>query len=144
MESYTNRRGEYGRGTGIPHPIDLHVGKRIRLRRLFLGMNQETLAEHLGLTFQQVQKYEAGANRVSASRLADMARILDVSIAHFFADLSPDQEPSSRREQRERMEQPETIAFLRFYYGIFDEEVRKHFLALIKAMAAQEANPGKT
>ena len=59
----------YGRGTGIPNPIDVHVGKRIRMRRLFLGMNQETLANALGLTFQQVQKYEGGANRVGASPL---------------------------------------------------------------------------
>ena len=60
---------KYGRGTGIPNPIDVHVGKRVRMRRLLLGMNQETLANALGLTFQQVQKYEGGANRVSASRL---------------------------------------------------------------------------
>ena len=55
---------EYGRGTGIPNPIDIHIGKRIRICRLLLGMNQETLANALGLTFQQVQKYEHGANRV--------------------------------------------------------------------------------
>ena len=60
---------KYGRGTGIPNPIDVHVGGRVRMRRLLLGMNQETLANALGLTFQQVQKYEGGANRVSASRL---------------------------------------------------------------------------
>ena len=77
----------YGRGTGIPNPIDVHVGKRIRMRRLFLGMNQETLANALGLTFQQVQKYEGGANRVSASRLSAMADILGVPISYFFGDL---------------------------------------------------------
>ena len=60
----------YGRGTGVPDPVDVHVGNRIRTRRLFLGMNQESLANALGLTFQQVQKYEGGANRVSASRLS--------------------------------------------------------------------------
>ena len=65
----------------------MHVGARIRTRRLLLGMNQETLANALGLTFQQVQKYEGGANRVSASRLAEMAEVLGVPIAYFFNDL---------------------------------------------------------
>ena len=78
---------EYGRGTSVPNPTDVHVGKRIRIRRLLLGMNQETLANALDLTFQQVQKYEAGANRVSASRLAAMAEILGVPISYFFGDL---------------------------------------------------------
>ena len=101
----------YGRGTGIPNPIDVHVGKRIRMRRLFLGMNQETLANALGLTFQQVQKYEGGANRVSASRLSAMADILAVPIAFFFGDLQTgdtDQSPEEQ-EARERMERPETL-----------------------------------
>jgi len=78
---------KYGRGTGVPNPIDVHVGNRIRMRRLLLGMNQETLANALGLTFQQVQKYEGGANRVSASRLSAMAEILGVPISYFFGDL---------------------------------------------------------
>src|SRR5215218_2507152 len=77
----------YGRGTGIPDPVDVHVGARIRTRRLLLGINQETLANALGLTFQQVQKYEGGANRVSASRLAQMAEVLGVSVSYFFDDL---------------------------------------------------------
>ena len=81
---------KYGRGTGVPNPIDVHVGGRIRMRRLLLGMNQETLANALGLTFQQVQKYEGGANRVSASRLSAMADILSVPISYFFGDLRPD------------------------------------------------------
>ena len=77
----------YGRGTGVPDPVDVHVGARIRTRRLLLGMNQETLASALGLTFQQVQKYEGGANRVSASRLAEVAEVLGVPVAYFFNDL---------------------------------------------------------
>jgi hypothetical protein len=81
---------KYGRGTGVPNPIDVHVGGRIRMRRLLLGMNQETLANALGLTFQQVQKYEGGANRVSASRLSAMADILGVPISYFFGDLRPE------------------------------------------------------
>ena len=61
---------------GFPNPIDVHVGSRIRLRRTLLGMSQERLAEAIGLTFQQVQKYERGANRVGSSRLFDLARVL--------------------------------------------------------------------
>ena len=82
-------RLEYGRGTGVPNPIDVEVGGRIRTRRLLLGMNQQALADALDLTFQQVQKYEHGANRVSASRLAAMAKILAAPISYFFADLQP-------------------------------------------------------
>src|SRR2546421_4929228 len=110
---------KYGRGTGVPNPIDVHVGGRIRMRRLLLGMNQETLANALGLTFQQVQKYEGGANRVSASRLSQIANILGVPISYFFNDLEPDGgEPSQRdAESRERLQRPETIELIRSYYA---------------------------
>ncbi len=80
----------YGRGTGKPHPVDVHVGARVRMRRTLLGMTQTDLGDAVGLTFQQVQKYERGTNRISASRLYDLARVLDVSIEHFFEDMSPE------------------------------------------------------
>src|SRR3974390_2286355 len=70
-----------------PSPIDIHVGSRIRLRRTLLGMSQERLGEALGLTFQQVQKYERGVNRVGASRLFDLSRVMDVPISFFFDDM---------------------------------------------------------
>ena len=134
----------YGRGTGIPNPIDVHVGKRVRMRRLFLGMNQETLANRLGLTFQQVQKYEGGANRVSASRLSAMADILGVPISFFFGDLQADdgEGSSPEREARERMERPETIELVRLYYAIPDLRVRQQFLEMIKAVAESVKNEG--
>jgi transcriptional regulator with XRE-family HTH domain len=107
------------------------------MRRLFLGMNQETLANALGLTFQQVQKYEGGANRVSASRLSAMADTLDVPISFFFSDLMVDDEKQTPAEQvsRERMERPETIELIRLYYAIPDENVRQQFLQMVKAVA---------
>jgi transcriptional regulator with XRE-family HTH domain len=71
----------------MPNPIDVHVGSRLRMRRMLVGMSQEKLGEHLDLTFQQVQKYEKGSNRISASRLFDMARILDVPVQFFFDDM---------------------------------------------------------
>jgi transcriptional regulator with XRE-family HTH domain len=127
----------YGRGTGIPHPIDVHVGKRIRMRRLLLGMNQETLANALGLTFQQVQKYEGGANRVSASRLSAMSDILGVPISFFFGDLQLNTSGTpEERESRERIERPETIELIRLYYAIPDQRVRQQFLEMVKAVAA--------
>ena len=127
----------YGRGTGIPHPADVHVGKRIRVRRLLLGMNQETLANRLGLTFQQVQKYEGGANRVSASRLSAVADILGVSISYFFDDMPAANTERSAEEgtRRERSERPETIELVRFYYAIPDPTVRLRFLDMVKAIA---------
>ena len=127
----------YGRGTGIPNPIDIHVGKRIRMRRLFLGMNQETLANALGLTFQQVQKYEGGANRVSASRLSAMAEILSVPISFFFGDLqsAKGSETAEQRASYNNLERSETIELVRLYYAIRDAKVRRQFLEMTKAVA---------
>ena len=72
---------------GFPNPIDVHVGSRIRLRRTLLGMSQERLAEAIGLTFQQVQKYERGANRIGSSRLYQLSQVLDVPVSYFFDDM---------------------------------------------------------
>lgn len=132
---------KYGRGTGVPNPIDVHVGNRIRMRRLLLGMNQETLANALGLTFQQVQKYEGGANRVSASRLSAMAEILAVPISYFFGDLRSDDAEISPEDQRwrEHLQRPETIEFIRLYYAIRDVRARQQFLEMTKALADASA-----
>jgi transcriptional regulator with XRE-family HTH domain len=132
-------RPPYGRGSGTPHPVDVHVGARIRQRRLLLGMNQETLANALHLTFQQVQKYEGGANRVSASRLAEIATVLGVPVAYFFGDLAPDERKfdAEEREMRERMYQPETIELIRNFYAISDPQARGGFLKLLKSIAGK-------
>jgi transcriptional regulator with XRE-family HTH domain len=100
-------------------------------------MNQETLAEALGLTFQQVQKYEGGANRVSASRLSAMADILGVPVSYFFGDLQPEGSPvdPADQERRERMHRPETIELIRLYYAIADQGIRHQFLDMVKAVA---------
>ena len=129
--------GRHGRGTGVPDPVDVHVGSRIRIRRLLIGMNQETLAKALGLTFQQVQKYEGGANRVSASRLSQIAEVLGVAVSYFFNDIdmagsSPDQ---SELEARERMQRPDVIELIRSYYAIGDARIRQQFLDMVKTVA---------
>lgn len=130
-----------------PSPIDVHVGSRIRLRRTLLGMSQERLGDQLGLTFQQVQKYERGVNRVGASRLFDLARVLDVPISFFFDDM-PDNLVSgggaSRRTSgmaegqdpfgEDAMTRRETLELVRAYYRISDPNQRKKVFDLIKAL----------
>jgi transcriptional regulator with XRE-family HTH domain len=139
-----------------PSPIDVHVGSRIRLRRTLMGMSQERLGEALGLTFQQVQKYERGVNRVGASRLYDLSRVLDVPISFFFDDMpdprsqgpqiagvagyaekpegygAPADDPLSKRE---------TLELVRAYYRITDPSVRKRVFDLIKSMGPTDATP---
>ena len=134
----------HGRGTGVPDPVDVHVGARIRTRRLLIGMNQETLAQKLGLTFQQVQKYEGGANRVSASRLSRIAEVLGVSISYFFADLpAPGDDPSDEEGRRRALlQQPETLELVRHYYAIADQQVREQFLDMVKAVAKSSQPAG--
>src|SRR5215207_6222318 len=84
-----------------PNPTDIHVGSRVRLRRMMLGMSQEKLGEHLGITFQQIQKYEKGTNRIGASRLQHIARVLSVPVSFFFEDA-----PGGTTESGELAERP--------------------------------------
>ena len=132
---------------GKPNRIDVHVGARIRLRRSLLGMSQEKLGEALGLTFQQVQKYERGANRVGASRLFDLSRILDVPVSFFFDDMSEETEASSPAAivagtapaasdimDMDPMAKRETLELVRAYYRITDADTRKRFLDLVRAL----------
>jgi transcriptional regulator with XRE-family HTH domain len=132
---------------GFPNPIDVHVGARIRLRRTLLGISQSALAEAIGLTFQQVQKYEKGMNRVSSSRLYDLARILDVPLSYFFEEMSAGvsaQTPSALMKSKQQpnidydkdpLAKRETLEFVRAYYKIADPAVRKRVFELTKAVA---------
>ena len=103
-------------------------------------MNQETLATALGLTFQQVQKYEGGSNRVSASRLAQVAEVLGVPVTYFFDDLelAGDGAAAEEAEIREMMQRPEAIELIRWYYAISNPEVRQQFLEMVKAVAQSQ------
>src|SRR6201988_4210086 len=121
------RRGR--RKTDKPNPIDVHVGSRVRLRRALLGMSQEKLGEAIGLTFQQVQKYERGANRVGASRLYDLSRVLDVPVSFFFEDMPANGAESQKglaeaeepyELERDPMLKRETLELVRAYYKIPD------------------------
>ena len=143
--------GEPGPREHRPSPIDVHVGGRVRLRRTLLGMSQEKLGDALGLTFQQVQKYERGVNRIGASRLFDLSRVLDVPIGFFFDDM-PDAlgggAMAARRnyglaEQQEgfddeTLHRRETLELVRAYYRINDPSVRKRVFELIKSLTPTE------
>jgi len=141
-------------------PIDAHVGARIRLRRTLMGMSQERLGEALGLTFQQVQKYERGVNRVGASRLFDLSRVLDVPISFFFDDMPEpltatyggQSSPLGTRRSfgfadsqdsfgsvggDEAMSRRETLELVRAYYRVTDPAVRKRVFELIKSLVPE-------
>jgi len=153
----TERRGSglngrrSGRGRtllGDPNPIDVHVGARVRLRRTLMGMSQEKLGEAIGLTFQQVQKYERGANRVGASRLFDLSRVLDVPVSFFFDDMPDGVSKQSPRlinagladdpgevPSADPMTKRETLELVRAYYRINDPLVRRRIFDLAKVLA---------
>ena len=120
--------------------IDKEIGSRVRMRRISVGMSQEKLGDMLGLTFQQVQKYEGGANRVSASRLAEVAEVLGVSVSYFFndLDLAGDAATPDEQEIREMMQRPEAIELIRWYYAIADSGVRQQFLEMVKTVAQSQ------
>ena len=134
------------------NPIDSHVGSRIRLRRTLMGMSQERLGDALGLTFQQVQKYERGVNRVGASRLYDLSRVLDVPISFFYDDM-PESVGGVRPVARgpggfsdaqdsfgdDTLTRRETLELVRAYYRITDPGVRKRVFDLIKSLVPETA-----
>ena len=135
---------------GVPNPVDVHVGSRVRLRRTLLGLSQEKLGEAVGLTFQQIQKYERGANRIGASRLFEFSRILDVPVSFFFDDMS-DRVASGEAQTAPGMaDQPqqsldpdpltrrETLELVRAYYRIGDPQVRKRLFELTKSLGTAE------
>ncbi|MCB9991778.1 MAG: helix-turn-helix domain-containing protein [Rhodospirillales bacterium] len=133
---------------GAPNPVDIHVGERLRARRTLEGLSQEKLAESVGITFQQVQKYERGTNRISASRLWQFSKILGVSIAYFFESYRDnkanpalayglaDNEQESFQTEEDVMDRKETLDLIREYYSIPDPKMRRDLFKMIKTMAA--------
>jgi len=129
----------------LPNPIDLHVGARIRMRRKILGVSQERLADDLGLTFQQVQKYERGANRVSASKLYEIARSLQSSVAYFFegladpADATGMAEGASDQFVHDFLMTGEGLELAALFPRITKQRVRRRILDLVRSMADEDA-----
>ena len=138
---------------GVADPVDKHVGARLRVRRSLLGMSQEKLADAIGLTFQQIQKYEKGTNRISAGRLYQFSQILNVSVVYFFesfgsktaepgvtfgmADNDQESFDHSEPQMEELLKNKETIDLIRLYYSISDEGVRKDIFNFIKSTASR-------
>lgn len=126
----------------MPNPVDIHVGKRLRLRRTILGMSQEELAKNLGITFQQVQKYEKGVNRVGSSRLFDIAQVLTVPVAFFFEEYGEVNPIFGLAEETEKFEHEkgevsnrEIMGLVKAYCQIKSPDTRKKAIDLIKSLA---------
>ena len=139
----------YGHGTGKPHPVDMHVGARVRMRRTLLGMTQTSLGEAIGLTFQQVQKYEKGTNRISASRLFELSRLFDVPVEFFFEEMPVEVAANSPAEKRRKAKEPpsykldpmakrETLQLVRAYYKITDPQIRRHLREMAKVLGVAD------
>jgi transcriptional regulator with XRE-family HTH domain len=132
----------------MPHPTDIHVGKRLRLRRTILGLSQEVVGNAIGVTFQQVQKYERGVNRIGSSRLFEFSKILNVPVSFFFDEM---EKPASGSNmpvtgvaeeashfEHEKMSSRETLEMMRTYYRISDPRVRKCVFELMKSLADEK------
>lgn len=162
MSAEISRKSCRGRTpSGQPNPIDVHVGSRIRLRRTLLGLSQEKLAALLGLTFQQVQKYERGMNRVGASRLWDIGKVLEVPIGFFYEDMDKTVASQSPRTfsinnddlmlaedaaefNSDPMLRQETIELVKAYYKIPNRKAAKYLFDLIVTMSKSVYNNGET
>jgi transcriptional regulator with XRE-family HTH domain len=130
-----------------PNPVDIHVGARLKTQRALKGLSQERLADSIGLTFQQIQKYERGANRVSASRLYQFSKILNVPISYFFEEYRENGRPSyleygfGENDQapfeldQDLLTKKETVELIRAYYSIPDAKLRKDVMKMLKSMA---------
>ncbi len=143
-----------GTRIGDPRPVDVHVGGRVRVRRTLLGMSQEKLGAAVGLTFQQIQKYERGANRIGASRLFELSRILDVPISFFFDGMTPALKTAAGGKRgraglsdqgqealkRDPLARRETLELVRAYYKISDPKVRKRLFELVKSISRAVAD----
>ena len=134
------------RGSRRANPIDVHVGSRVRLRRMLLGMSQEKLGEHLGLTFQQVQKYEKGINRIGASRLFDLSQVLGVPVQFFYEEPGGDLARQRGAGFAERPAESYVVEFLgsrdglelnKAFVRITDPRVRRSIVDLVRAFAGE-------
>jgi transcriptional regulator with XRE-family HTH domain len=123
-----------------PDPVDIHVGARLRQRRTLLGMSQEKLAAAFGVSFQQIQKYERGANRVSASRLHQLTRILNVPVGYFFegiVDLQHNGSTGHPANDSEMVASRETLELVRAYYRIEDPTIRRRLVDLLRSLGPE-------
>src|SRR5438128_1446528 len=139
------------KGSRRPNPIDIHVGSRVRFRRMLLGISQEKLGEQLGLTFQQIQKYEKGVNRIGASRLYDLSKVLNVPVQFFYeeAPVSPSSsdaasgfaEPTADSYIASFLNSREGVELNKAYARISDLKTRRAILELVRSLAPEDEKP---
>ena len=128
----------------VPDPIDVHVGKRLKARRVGLRISQSDIGKTLGVTFQQIQKYENGANRIGASNLYKLAQALNVDVGYFFEEMPLDHKPTGLSDQpaasfeHDPMAQPESIKLVHNYFRIASPAVRARVFQLVKSIADAE------
>lgn len=127
-----------------PNPIDTHVGSRVRLRRMLIGMSQERLGEQMGLTFQQIQKYEKGVNRIGASRLLNLSQILDVPVQFFFDGAPVDGAQTGDKADGESfiyefVNSREGLELNRAFVRISDAKVRRSVIELVRSLASKSS-----
>lgn len=127
----------------IPNPIDTHVGGRVRLRRMMLGMSQEKLGEQLGITFQQIQKYEKGTNRIGASRLQHIARVLTVPVSHFFEGAPGSDKPEPAADEADRalrdfLVTQQGLELNKAFVKIANPQQRRAVVQLVRSIAGGE------
>jgi len=137
------------RGSDVPHPVDVHVGQRIKLRRTLMGMTQGKLGESIGLTFQQIQKYERGVNRVSASKLWQLSNVMDVAVSFFFEDMPDDVRAafpgydgdtaeSDIPAERLTLHRRQSLELVRTFSALSDPTVRKSVVDMVRAIGNSE------
>jgi transcriptional regulator with XRE-family HTH domain len=129
----------------VPNPLDKHVGGRVRMRRMMLAMSQEKLGAALGITFQQVQKYEKGANRIGASRLQQISHVLQVPIGFFFEGASDGSVPEKSEEGTRSLaviddfiSSPEGLRLIQAFLRVESTEMRRRIVALVQAIASHD------
>ena len=125
------------------NPIDVHVGSRVRLRRNLLGFSQTDLGKMLGITFQQIQKYERGSNRIAASRLFKLSEVLVVPVSYFFDGLSTGETPRATIANADLLAGRETGRLVRAFYQIPDSDVRRQIVGLMKTLGVPEKASGR-
>jgi transcriptional regulator with XRE-family HTH domain len=130
------------------HPVDMHVGSKLKSRRIMLGMSQDELGKAVGVTFQQVQKYEKGLNRIGCSRLYEISNVLNSPISFFFDGFESSnnktnpgvnsEQQSFKHKDKDELNNKEVLLLVRAFNGINNHSVRKHIISLIKSIANEE------
>ena len=131
------------RKAGLINSVDLHIGQRLQLRRVMLGMSQSDLAKRCGISFQQIQKYETGGNRIAASRLFDISQALETSVAFFFSGLPGNFPPETKAIRSMRVSEPkeddplaknESLQLVNLYWGLASDEQREMVMKMLKTL----------